>query len=67
VKRFRVYKQEFKHKISYSVVGHDLSKSYLVKGAVLVGYINATSRDGAAEMVKTLTENGLLSNPALSH
>ena len=67
MKRFRVYKQEFKHKISYSVIGHDLSKSYLVKGAVLVGYIDATSRDSAAEMVKTLTENGLTSNPALYH
>lgn len=68
MRRFRVYKQVFKHKVSYFVMSEFTTKSfYEPKDIKLVGFVTASSRDGAADLVKTLTENGLLSNPALSH
>lgn len=67
MKRFRVYKQEFKHKISFNVLPEYTGKTYIPKDTKLVGFVTASSRDGAADLVKVLTENGLTSNPALSH
>jgi hypothetical protein len=67
VKRYRVYKQEFKHKISFFVLPEYTTKTYIPKDTKLVGFIRASSRDGASDMVKALTESGLTSNPALSH
>lgn len=67
MKRYRVYKQEFKHKISFFLLPEFSTKTYIPKDTKLVGFITASSRDGASDLVKTLTENGLTSNPALSH
>ena len=50
VKIFKVYKQEFKFKVSYLVTGE--KEDYLHKDAVYMGKIRATSKPDAAAWLK---------------
>ena len=48
-KAFKVYKQEFKNKVSLHITG---PKDYAQKDRIYMGLIHATSKDDAANWLK---------------
>ncbi len=61
MKNYRVYKRVTKHNITFFVKSQ--GARYIPYGE-FIGYIQASSLDNAADLVKTFTENGLLNQPA---